>query len=82
MLTISPEVIRRFCHRPGQGCSKVKRAANAIADALAEPEAEAGPNADARAIQRFCHRPGQGCSKAKRASDALAKAAADAAADL
>ena len=66
---------RRFCHRPGQVCSKVKRAADAAADALAmpEPEAEADPW-----FRRFCHRPGQVCSKAKRAADALADAIADA----
>jgi len=69
------EAIQRFCHRPGQGCSKLKRAADAAAEALAfaAPVAEA----DAR-IQRFCHRPGQGCSKAKRAAEALADAIADA----
>lgn len=69
------EAIQRFCHRPGQGCSKLKRAADAAADALAF----AAPIADADAgIQRFCHRPGQGCSKAKRAAEALADAIADA----
>jgi hypothetical protein len=80
MLTHTPEAIQHFCRTPGQGCYKVKRAAEAIADALAEPEAEAG--LDARGIQHFCRTPGQGCYKAKRAADALAKAAADAAADL
>lgn len=68
---------RRFCHRPGQVCSKVKRAADAAADALAEPEPEAEAEADPW-FRRFCHRPGQSCSKAKRAADALADAIADA----
>ncbi len=69
------EAIQHFCHRPGQGCSKLKRAADAAAEALAL--AAPNPEADAR-IQHFCHRPGQGCSKAKRAADALAEAVADA----
>lgn len=67
--------IRHFCHRPGQSCGKVKRAAEAAAEALAMPEA--GPEADPR-IHRFCHRPGQSCGKAKRAAEALADAVADA----
>ncbi len=75
-----PEAIIRFCHRPGQSCGKVKRAAEAIAAALAEPEAEAGPNAEP--FRRFCHRPGQSCGKAKRAVDDLSAAAQDALASL
>jgi hypothetical protein len=80
MLTHTPEAILHFCRRPGQGCFKVKRAAEAVAEALAEPEPAAEP--EAIAIDHFCRRPGQGCYKAKRAAEALAKAAADAAADL
>ena len=80
MLTRFAEAIIHFCHRPGQSCSKVKRAADAIADALAV--AEPAPEADAEPIRHFCHRPGQGCSKAKRAADQLSKAAADAVAEL
>lgn len=76
----SIEAIIHFCHRPGQGCSKVKRAAEAIAEALAQPEPEA--EADAEPIRHFCHRPGQGCSKAKRAADELAKAAEEAVSSL
>ena len=68
---------RRFCHLPGQVCSKVKRAADAAADALAMPEPEADADANPW-FRRFCHRPGQVCSKAKRAADALADAIADA----
>lgn len=70
------ELVTRFCHRPGQGCSKLKRAADAAAEALAmaAPQAEAGDEL----VARWCHRPGQGCSKAKRAADALADAVADA----
>lgn len=70
------EAIQRFCHRPGQGCSKLKRAAEAAAEALAVPEPAA--EAEAEPWRRFCHRPGQGCSKAKRAAEALADAIADA----
>lgn len=74
--TPEAEAIRHFCHRPGQGCSKLKRAADAAAEALAmaAPDAEA----DASPIRHFCHRPGQGCSKAKRSAEALAEAIAEA----
>lgn len=58
----------------------MKRAAEAIAEALAAPEAEAGP--DAEPWQRFCHLPGQGCWKAKRAAEDLAKVAAEAVGNL
>ena len=70
------DAFRRFCHGPGQHCSKVKRAAEAIADALAEPEPEADPKAEP--FRRFCHMPGQRCSKAKRAADDLHQAAEEA----
>lgn len=81
MLTEShPDLVTRWCHRPGQGCSKVKRAAEAISEALAVPEPDVEAENELEA--RWCYRPGQGCSKAKRAADALAKAAADAVAEL
>ena len=80
LLTYTSEAIEHFCRTPGQGCYKVKRAAEAITEALAEPEADADP--DVSAIQHFCRTPGQSCYKAKRAAEALAKVAADAAADL
>ena len=63
-----------FCYRPGEPCSKLKRAAEAVADALAAPLP--GPEADAR--HRFCYRPGEPCSKAKRDALALAEAVAEA----
>lgn len=66
----------RFCHLPGQGCWKLKRAADAAAEALAAPEPHAGPEAEP--WRRFCHLPGQGCWKAKRSADALANAVAKA----
>ncbi|KFY96313.1 hypothetical protein V500_02508 [Pseudogymnoascus sp. VKM F-4518 (FW-2643)] len=62
-----------FCWRPGQPCGKVKRAAEAFAEAIAEPAAEADAEASA-----FCWRPGQPCGKAKRTALALAHAVADA----
>lgn len=64
-----------FCHRVGEPCSKVKRAAEALAEAFAQPKADASPDANAEA---FCHRVGEPCSKAKRAADALAAAVAEA----
>lgn len=73
-----PDVLafQRYCHLPGQGCSKLKRAADAAAEALAAAEPNAGPEAEP--FLRYCHLPGQGCSKAKRSADALAEAIAKA----
>lgn len=82
-----------FCWRPGQPCGKVKRAAEAIASALAEAEplpfcwrpgqpcGKAKRDAEAVA-EAFCWRPGQPCGKAKREANALAEAAAEAVASL
>ncbi|ELR03405.1 hypothetical protein VC83_06943 [Pseudogymnoascus destructans] len=78
-----------FCWRPGQPCGKVKRAADAIASALAEPAPEpfcqrpgqlcGKVKRDAEAVaEAFCWRPGQPCGKAKREANALAEAAAEA----
>ena len=74
------EAFRRYCHMPGQGCAKVKRAAEAIAEALAEPEPAADPKAEP--FRRYCHMPGQGCAKAKRMAQELTQAAQDAVANL
>ncbi|KAK8168308.1 hypothetical protein IWX90DRAFT_412081 [Phyllosticta citrichinensis] len=49
---------------------RVKRAADAIADALAAPEADAEAGYGFK--WRFCVKPGQLCRKAKRAAEALA----------
>ena len=59
-----------FCYRPGEPCSKMKRAAEAIAEAVADAEPEA------RHV--WCYRPGEPCSKAKRDALALAEAVAEA----
>ncbi|KAK8218426.1 hypothetical protein IWZ01DRAFT_563769 [Phyllosticta capitalensis] len=61
-----------FCYFPGEPCSKVKRAAEAVTEALALPE----PEAEATKTKglHFCYFPGEPCSKAKRAADALADA--------
>ena len=67
-----------WCNRPGQSCGKLKRAADAAAEALAFAEPEPVAEADA-AAEAWCSRPGQSCGKAKRAADALADA--DAVAD-
>ncbi|KAI4178918.1 MAG: hypothetical protein L6R41_008142 [Letrouitia leprolyta] len=60
----SPEAAdsKDFCYSDGQACSKVKRAADAIAKAIADPEAYRG---------RWCHRPGEPCGKNKRALEDL-----------
>lgn len=56
-----------ICWRPCQPCARVKRAAEAIASALAEPVPEPAP-------EPICWRPGQPCGKAKRAAEAEAEA--------
>src|SRR5690348_2961434 len=65
------------CWRPGQPCGKVKRAAEAFAEAIAEPSQNNKREANAEA-EAHCWRPGQPCGKAKRAALALAHAVADA----
>ncbi|OBT51310.1 hypothetical protein VE04_09261 [Pseudogymnoascus sp. 24MN13] len=54
-----------ICWRPGQPCGKVKRAAEAVAEAVGEPIAEP-----------ICWRPGQPCGKVKRQPCGKAKRAA------
>ena len=68
MLIISTEARynKHFCYRRGEACYKVKRAADAIAEAIAEPEA------DARSYNKhFCYRRGETCAKNKRALEDL-----------
>lgn len=57
------------CNLPGHPCDKMKRAAAAVAEAVAEPEAYR---------THFCYRRGEACAKAKRDALALAEAVADA----
>ena len=58
------------CYRKGEPCSKVKRAAEALADAFAEPAAQ--PENDLEARGRFwCYRRGEPCYKAKRSLEVL-----------
>lgn len=64
--TPNAQAVNDYCNQPGGQCTKLKRAADAAAAALAMPDAEPW--------QRFCHLPGQGCWKAKRSIDALAEA--------
>lgn len=64
-----------WCAHPGQGCAKIKRAADIStevkrsAEALAEAMAEAHPEA----MSNWCAHPGQGCAKVKRSADAVAE---------
>jgi hypothetical protein len=58
-----------WCRKPGEPCAKIKRHAEAVAEAFAEPKAE--PEAEA-----WCRKPGEPCAKAKRDADADAAAAA------
>lgn len=88
---IAEPVPEPICWRIGQPCGKVKRAAEAVAEAFAEPAAEpicwrigqpcgkAKREADAEAAAAaICWRIGQPCGKAKRAAMALAAAVAEA----
>lgn len=70
------ELIKQQCSSPGNPCDKMKRAADAAADAAADvvgqfPEPPV-PH------QIWCWRPGHPCNKAKRDALALAEAVADA----
>jgi hypothetical protein len=74
---------KRWCYRPGQGCWKAKRAAEAVAEALSGEIAvdgfakrDAEPSAEENA-RRWCYRPGQGCWKAKRDLSAIGVMARD-----
>ncbi|KAL9138660.1 MAG: hypothetical protein Q9175_000096 [Cornicularia normoerica] len=57
-----------YCYRPGEPCAKLKRAAEAAAEAIADPQSYHG----------YCYRIGEPCSKAKRDALALAEATAEA----
>ena len=64
------EAKHNFCWREGEACFKHKRAAGAVAEALAMPAPIPEPEAEARHI--FCYRRGESCYKHKRALDELA----------
>lgn len=70
----SPEAVHQFCYRIGEPCSKLKRAAEALAIVNAEPAADA----EADAVSHYCNRSGGPCAKARRDALALAEAVADA----
>lgn len=72
----APQSAEEICNLPGQPCNKMKRAAEAIAEAIAEPEADARRKYNPHF--RFCHRRGEACAKAKRDALELAEAVADA----
>ena len=59
---------RGFCDAFGESCSKLKRAAEAAAEAIAGPQSCHG----------YCYGRGEICSKAKRDALALAEATAEA----
>ncbi|KFY29023.1 hypothetical protein V493_02587 [Pseudogymnoascus sp. VKM F-4281 (FW-2241)] len=65
-----------FCHRPGQPCGKVKRAAEAFAEALSEPIG------DDKSALRCWRRPKNRCGRAKSTAMALADALANANPDV
>ncbi|MCJ1311109.1 putative serine/threonine protein phosphatase [Agyrium rufum] len=72
-----PNAVQDYCNEPGQPCEVFKRAAAAIAEANADPEAD--PEAVAKkGVHHFCYRVGEPCSKAKRNAIAMAEAVAEA----
>lgn len=83
VVTPSPEPdvesINQFCSQPGQPCLKMKRAAEAVAEALAEPAPIPEAEAEARRHRHvWCWFVGQPCNKAKRSAVAVAEAFAEA----
>lgn len=69
----------RYCHLPGQSCSKVKRAVDAAAAILEEEDAAfTTTDLETLEIQRECEAEDGQCFKAKRAIEALSQAVTDA----
>lgn len=67
--TAAPQSNEDITNHPGHPLEKMKRAAEAAAEAMAEPEAYR---------KHFCYRRGEACAKAKRDALALAEAVAEA----
>lgn len=65
-----------FCQLPGQKCDKLKRAATAAADVLAQVARD--DNSTQSANSYYCNLPGNPCHTAKRSAEALAEAVAEA----
>ncbi|KAI9923528.1 hypothetical protein ASPWEDRAFT_26227 [Aspergillus wentii DTO 134E9] len=70
---VQAAAMEKWCAYPGQGCSVMKRAADATNDIKrsAEALAKAMPDASPDALQKWCYLPGQGCHKIKRAAEAV-----------
>lgn len=67
--SIGDPLVHHVCHQAGETCTKVKRAAEAIANAIAEPVPAPQPGAEA--AHRICFGSGELCIKHKRALDSL-----------
>lgn len=72
-----------WCTHPGQGCAKVKRAADISTEVKRSAEALAEAMAHPEAMSAWCTHAGMGCAKFKRSADAAAevKRSADALAE-
>ncbi|PKY03999.1 mating alpha-pheromone PpgA [Aspergillus campestris IBT 28561] len=81
--TVQGAAMQIWCHFPGQGCYMLKRAADATGAVKRSAEALAEAMPDPEAVNTWCHFPGQGCQKAKRAAEAIGevKRSADALAE-
>ena len=80
-------VAEAFADKEGQHRAQVKRAATAIANALAQEPEASSPELSRRTsavdpAAAFCHSSGQPCDVAKRAAAQLSKAADEAMASL
>ncbi|KAL2864546.1 mating alpha-pheromone PpgA [Aspergillus lucknowensis] len=82
--SVQGAALQRWCMYPGQGCFLVKRAADTTQEVKRAADAMADAMAEAKStLDRWCHFPGQGCTKAKRAIEAVddVKRSADALAE-
>jgi len=66
-----------FCYRPGEACTKLKRAAEVAAEVFNERSAAPAPGVEAT-HSNLCNRSGEPCSKAKRNEIAIREAIAEA----
>jgi hypothetical protein len=67
------EAVSQFCSRFGQPCSKLKRVANAVAEAMAVPDTLPGPEDVNGTANHYCYGSRQPCALARRSALAIAQ---------